>query len=723
MSSRTDPASRVRLGDFTANPRVIFLSFVAVGIGVISAFVALALLRLIGLFTNLFFFQRWATGLVSPAGNRLGALEVLVPVLGGIIVGLMARYGSERIRGHGIPEAIEAILIQGSRVAPRLAFLKPLSSAISIGSGGPFGAEGPIIMTGGAFGSMFAQFLHLSSAERKTLLVAGAAGGMSATFASPVAAALLAVELLLFEWQPRSFIPVALASAAAAAVRRYIIGLGPLFPVAPHALFVGPSTLLGCVLVGLLAGALSALLTVSVYAAEDAFRKLPLHWMWWPALGGIVVGLGGLAFPEALGVGYDVIGNIVGHSLPLRMLLGILLIKWLIWAVSLGSGTSGGVLAPLLMMGGALGGLTASFLPNQGVGFWPLISMGAVLGGTMRSPFTGIIFVLELTHDLNVLLPLVLAVTIAHAFTVLTMKRSILTEKVSRRGYHLSREYAVDPLEVLFVREVMRTKIAALPSATPLKELSRAISSTHRANQRLFPVVDDQAQLLGALTAEDIDRFTQDHALHSSYLHLAEVVRRDLLVAYPDEPLTKVVNRMAESGSNAFVVVERENQKKVLGLIALKDLLKARVRRLEEEHRRERVLPIRLVLPWGRTASRASAPPPEPGEQPSQEPPVKWRRVRNPDAWNGVNREFNCSNARMVCGKCHKEFPFDLKCGGCGSSKLVLDMVMETPGIFCTLCHEGQWHWDCPGCGRRQDFAASFFYNEKAIVVSSHVAV
>jgi H+/Cl- antiporter ClcA len=394
--------------------------------------VALALLRLIGLFTNLFFFRRWSTTLISPIGNTLGALVILVPVIGAMIVGLMARYGSERIRGHGIPEAIEAILIQGSRVEPRLAFLKPLSSAISIGSGGPFGAEGPIIMTGGAFGSMLAQFMRCSSAERKTLLVAGAAGGMSATFASPVAAALLAVELLLFEWRPRSFIPVALASAAATAVRRYIIGPGPLFPVPAHPLLIAPLALWGCVLIGLVAGALSALLTIFVYAAEDAFRKLAIHWMWWPAIGGVVVGLGGWVFPQALGVGYDVIENLVTHNLPVTILVGILFFKSVMWAVSLGSGTSGGVLAPLLMMGGALGGLGALFLPNEGVGFWPLISMGAVLGGTMRSPFTGIVFVLELTHDFNVFLPLVLAVTMAYAFTVLTMRRSILTEKVSR---------------------------------------------------------------------------------------------------------------------------------------------------------------------------------------------------------------------------------------------------------------------------------------------------
>jgi H+/Cl- antiporter ClcA len=426
-----------KLGDFTSTPRMITISGMAVCIGLVSAFVALGLLKLIGLFTNLFFFGRWSAALVSPAGNRLGGWEILVPVTGALIIGVMARYGSERIRGHGIPEAIEAILIGGSRIEPKVALLKPLSSALSIGTGGPFGAEGPIIMTGGAFGSMIAQLFKLTANERKTLLVAGAAGGMAATFAAPVASVLLAVELLLFEWKPRSMVPVALASVTAAAARRYIIGLGPLFPVPAHPVFIGPSGLLSCVLVGLAAGGLSALLTLAVYAAEDVFRLLPIHWMWWPAIGGLAIGVGGLIFPQALGVGYETIGALLQGDVPLKMIVGILLVKSAIWAISLGSGTSGGVLAPLLMMGGALGGIEAMFLPHEGAGFWPLVSMGAILGGTMRSPFTGVIFALELTHDVNMLLPLLLAVTIAHAFTVLTLRRSILTEKVARRGYHL----------------------------------------------------------------------------------------------------------------------------------------------------------------------------------------------------------------------------------------------------------------------------------------------
>jgi H+/Cl- antiporter ClcA/predicted transcriptional regulator len=595
--------SSEKLGDFTITPRVVWIGTLAVGIGLVSAYVAFALLKLIGLFTNLFFYQRWGMGLVSPAGHHLGAWVILVPVAGALIIGLMARYGSERIRGHGIPEAIEVILMNGSKVEPKLAILKPLSSAISIGSGGPFGAEGPIIMTGGAFGSMIAQLFHLSSAERKTLLVAGAAGGMAATFATPVAAVLLAVELLLFEWKPRSLIPVALASVTAGAARRYILGLGPLFPVPAHPVFIGPQGLLGCVLVGLLAGVLSAVLTGAVYAAEDAFRLLPIHWMWWPLLGGLVIGLGGLIFPQALGVGYDTIGALLQGSVPRNMLLGILLVKSVMWAVSLGSGTSGGVLAPLLMMGGALGGIEAWFLPAEGAGFWPLVSMGAILGGTMRSPFTGVIFALELTHDVNMLLPLLLAVTIAHGFTVLTLRRSILTEKVSRRGYHLSREYAVDPLEILFVRDVMRSNIVALPAKATPRELADAVHANHgRRGQQLYPVVDEQDSLVGVITRSDWQQLQQNP--NGPARSLAELAQRDPVVAYADEPLRVVVYRMAATGLTRLPVVEREDGRKLAGMVSLHDLLRARTRSLDEEVRRERVLRIRLPF-TNRTSIRS----------------------------------------------------------------------------------------------------------------------
>jgi CIC family chloride channel protein len=592
------PDTSQRLGDFTATPRMILLSVIAVAIGVITAYVARGLLLLISLFTNIFFFQRFSVAAVSPADATLGPWILIVPVVGALIIGFMARYGSERIRGHGIPEAIEAILINGSRVEPRVAVLKPVSAAISIGSGGPFGAEGPIIMTGGAIGSLIAQFLHLTSAERKTLLVAGAAGGMSATFASPVAAVLLAVELLLFEWKPRSVVPVALASATAAAARRYIIGMGPLFPVPIHPAFIGPQGLAGCVAAGFLAGGLSALLTIAVYAAEDAFAHVPTHWMWWPAMGGVAIGIGGLLFPQALGVGYDTIGALLQGDVGGRTLLGILVVKALIWSIALGSGTSGGVLAPLLMMGGALGGVEAWVLPNEGVGFWPLVSMGAILGGTMRSPFTGVIFALELTHDVNMLLPLLVAVIIAHGFTVLVLKRSILTEKVARRGYHLTREYSIDPLEILFAREVMRTNVAALPAEAPIGQVRDSLRVDPAIGpQQLFPVVDADRRLQGVVTRFTLQQLANQHA-STPTVSLQSILHNNPAVAYADEPLRLIVQRMAETGLTRFPIVERDSPNRLIGMISLDDLLKARALNLDAERRRERIMKVEVAFPF-----------------------------------------------------------------------------------------------------------------------------
>jgi H+/Cl- antiporter ClcA/CBS domain-containing protein len=586
-----------RLGDFTATARVVPISLLAIGIGILTTFVAWALLRLIAFFTNAFYYGRVSTAFVSPAGNHLGWFSLLVPVGGGLVIGFMAYYGSERIRGHGIPEALESILINGSKVQPRLAVLKPISSAISIGSGGPFGAEGPIIMTGGAIGSVISQLLHLTAAERKTLLVAGAAAGMSATFATPIAAVLLAVELLLFEWKPRSAIPVALASAAAGAARRYILGLGPLFPVPQHAVFIGPRGLGGCIISGLLAGGLSCLLTLGVYAAEDSFKKLPIHWKWWPAIGGLAVGLGGMIFPQALGIGYDTIRSLLQGDVPRAVIAGVLLVKSTIWVISLGSGTSGGVLAPLLMMGAALGGVEATFLPNEGAGFWPLVSMGAILAGTMRAPFTAILFALELTHDVNVLLPLLVAAILAHATTVLLLKRSILTEKVARRGFHITREYATDPLEVLFVKEVMRTKLVVLPVGATVDDLRNTlIREPAQRGQHLYPVVGNERRVKGVITRKQLRELTESAVPATS---LGEVLR-DPVVAHPDEPLSAVVFRMAETGFTRLPVVDSDSGQ-LAGMISVQDLLMARVRNLNEERQRDRVLKLRL--PFGDRAN------------------------------------------------------------------------------------------------------------------------
>ena len=612
--NQTHPLPSIEpLGDFTTTWRVLPLSVLAIGIGVVSAYVAVALLKLIGFFTSLFFYGKphfVSAGQISPAGHHLGYFVVAIPVLGGILVGLMARFGSERIRGHGIPEAIEAILLRGAKVEPRVAILKPLSSAIAIGSGGPFGAEGPIIMTGGAFGSLIAQFFHLTAAERKTLLVAGAAAGMSATFASPFAAVLLAVELLLFEWKPRSFIPVVFASLTAEAARIHLLGPGPIFPTPAHSVAFSPAILFGCLVAGLLSGGLSACLTGLVYAVEDAFGHLQkIHWMWWPAIGGVVVGIGGIIYPRALGVGYDVIEQLLQGNATTKMILGILIVKCIIWGVSLGSGTSGGVLAPLLMMGGALGALETHFLPAQGPGFWPLISMGAILGGTMRSPLTGVIFSFELTNDYHSILPLLIACMVAHAFTVLTLKRSILTEKLSRRGHHLTREYVVDPLEALAADDVMRTSITVLPASSTVAELEHALNHNGTGRgQRLYPVIEGENKLVGVLTRGDLHRFARDTNGDKDHVRLSDILTSEPIVAYPSERLRAIAARMAATSLTRFPVVQPGTENQLVGIISLQDLLKARELMLHEEQHRERVLRLRLPpsLRWRRTEEPVS---------------------------------------------------------------------------------------------------------------------
>ena len=578
-----------KLADFTTDRRVVPAAVIATIIGALAAVVALILLRLIDLFTNLFFHLRMSMESASPSEGVWWAI-VLAPIVGGLIIGLMARYGSEKIRGHGIPEALESILLRGSKVEPRLAVLKPLSAAISIGSGGPFGAEGPIIMTGGAFGSLIAQFFRLTAAERKTLLVAGAAAGMSATFAAPVASVLLAVELLLFEVKPRSLIPVALACAAAMTVRHFLLGEGPIFAVPPHDAFIGTTGILWAAGLGIAAGLLAAAMTGSVYFFEDRFLRLRVHWMWWPAIGGAVIGLGGLIEPRALGVGYEVIEGLLQGEIGTSQILLLMAVKWLIWSFALGSGTSGGVLAPLLMLGCALGGLLGLYLPDHGVGFWPLLGMGAILGGMMRAPLTGIVFTLELTHDFGSILPLLVACVCAHLVSVLFMKRSILTEKVARRGFHLTREYSVDPLEILFVRDVMRSA-PAVPVTASTAEVQKLLTGPAGEAERLYSVVEKD-RLVGVITRRQLEQFADGTAGKD----LGAMAERPI-VAHPDEPLREVAYRMAESGRTRLPVVDRADPTRLVGMLSLRLLLQARLRHLEEETRRERVFSAGVMVP------------------------------------------------------------------------------------------------------------------------------
>lgn len=578
-----------KLADFRADRRLLLLAALALPIGAIGALVAKALLWLIAVFTNLAFFARFSAAPITPQDAHLGAGVILIPVVGALIIGLMARYGSEKIRGHGIPEALEAILLGRSLINPKVAVLKPISSAISIGTGGPFGAEGPIIMTGGAFGSLFAQLFHLSAAERKTLLVAGAAAGMSAVFATPIAAVLLAVELLLFEWRPRSFIPVAVAALVAAAMRVPILGSGPIFPVAAHA-SLSAAALGVALLVGIAAGGVSGALTYLVYAWEDAFEKIPLHWMWWPAIGALAIGIGGWLDPRVLGVGYEFIHGLLRGEIVGGAAATLLLAKGLVWAIALGSGTSGGVLAPLLMIGGALGAIAGMLTGVGDASLWAMVGMAAMMGGTMRSPLTGMVFLLELTHDLDALPALMIGSVAALAVTVLCLRRSILTEKLARRGQHIARDYSVDVFDLARVGEVMDRNPPVASTETTIASLSLQVANPENALSRRQGILlrDGSGQLAGILTRGDLLR-AQGANGNDPVLSIAAT---ELIVSYPDETLREAVDKMLRHDVGRLPVVERDAPQRIVGYLGRADVLAARVRHHEEEVRRERG-------PWG----------------------------------------------------------------------------------------------------------------------------
>jgi H+/Cl- antiporter ClcA/CBS domain-containing protein len=574
------------LADFSTDRRVLLLCVLALPIGAMGAVVAKALLWLIAVITNAAYFLRWSSAAAAPGASHLGWWAVPVPVAGAMVVGLMARYGSEKIRGHGIPEALEAILLGRSLIKPKVAVLKPVSSAIAIGTGGPFGAEGPIIVTGGALGSVFAQLFHLSASERKTLLVAGASAGMAAVFATPVAAVLLALELLLFEWKPRSFIPVTVAALTASILRVPLLGAGPIFPVVAHAA-LSPSTLGLALVVGVIVGFGSGALTGLVYACEDLFHKLPVHWMWWPAIGGLVVGLGGTIEPRALGVGYETIHSLMLGDLVGRALVALLLVKAVIWAVALSSGTSGGVLAPLLMMGGAIGALFGVAIGAGNPGLWAMVGMAAMMGGTMRAPLTGMAFILELTRDLNALPALLLGSVASLCVTVLLLRRSILTEKLARRGQHVTCEYSVDVFELARVGDVMDHNPPVASAATTVAALSDRIARGDPLLSRRQGTIllDEAGRLAGVITRGDILRVLQ--AGSAAAVTALAAGSREVAVAYPDETLQEAIATMLKRNIGRLPVVDRTNPGKVVGYLGRADILAARIRLQDEEELRE----------------------------------------------------------------------------------------------------------------------------------------
>ncbi|HVZ89864.1 MAG TPA: chloride channel protein [Polyangia bacterium] len=554
--------------------RVAWICGLAILVAVAAGFVAQLLVRMIGFFTNLAFFGRISTSFVSPADNHLGHGVIVVPVIGGVMVGLMARYGSKAIRGHGIPEAMEQVLTNQSRIPWRMTFLKPLSAAIAIGTGGPFGAEGPIIATGGALGSLVGQIVRTTAAERKTLLAAGAAAGMAATFGSPVSAVLLAVELLLFELRARSLIPVALAAATATAVRIAWAGTAPSFEAGDF-LSANATGLTAYALIGALVGVASVGVTKLVYAIEDGFEKLPIHWMWWPALGGLVVGVCGLFAPHTLGVGYDNIDHILSGRLTLTAIAVLCLWKFVSWAFSLGSGTSGGTLAPLFTIGGGAGALLgAAFVllaPHAGIDvrLAALVGMASMFAGASRAVLASIVFAFETTRQPIALLPLLAGGITAHFLSSLLMRNSIMTEKIARRGVRVSGDYAADALDQVRVRDAASRAPVTLTAARMIDEVRAWLASgAPEAEHQGFPIVDGAGHVVGLLTRRDL--------LHpAAQGSLGGLIKRSPVVVPADHSLRQALDQMVRAEVGRLVVVETANPRVPVGVLTRSDLLGA----------------------------------------------------------------------------------------------------------------------------------------------------
>ncbi len=563
--------------------RTVFICALSVGLAFAAGGISRALTGLIALITQLSFYGRWSVEPVSPAGNALGPWVIAVPILGGLVVGAMARFGSKAIRGHGIPEAMEQVLTNESRIPPRMMLLKPLSAAIAIGTGGPFGAEGPIIATGGALGSTVGQYIRVTADERKTLLAAGAAAGMAATFGSPVSAVILAVELLLFEYRMRSIVPVALATATATAVRIAFEGTAPAFAVTPL-VQPGPAALALYVVIGAGVGVVSVGVTRAVYAIEGAFERLPVHWMWWPALGGAVVGVVGLLDPRTLGVGYSNIEDIVSGRVVGLSLAALVALKFLSWSVSLGSGTSGGTLAPLFTLGSGLGGgLGAGIalaLPAAGVDprVAALVGMAAMFAGASRSLMASVVFAFETTRQPLGLLPLLGGCASAYLLSSLLMRHSIMTEKLARRGVRVVSDYAVDELDRLWVKDHASRKLITLASRMTVAEVREWLRSAGRGTSHQgFPVVDGEAggAVVGVLTRRDL--LAEGAAPDAE---LQTLIRRAPVVVYEDETLRDAADRMVHAGLGRLVVVTRATPSLPAGILTRSDLLGAHRARL-----------------------------------------------------------------------------------------------------------------------------------------------
>jgi H+/Cl- antiporter ClcA len=573
--------------------RLLLMSCLAAGIGLVAGGIAWILYKLIGLFTNLFFYHRFDTSFATAQMNHLGPWVIVTPVIGGLIVGFMAKYGSPKIKGHGIPEAMEAVMFNRSRIQPRVAILKPISAAIAIGTGGPFGAEGPIIQTGGAVGSLVGQVFHTTASERKVLLACGAAAGMSATFNTPIAGVVLAIELLLFEFKSRSFIPLVIASTLATAVHMMTLGTGPMFTVA-FVDFAVPRALPFYVLLGAICGLAAVGFSKLLYWVEDLFDLLPVDELWWPAIGALGLGIIGYFVPRVLGVGYDTISDILNAHLALKLLVIVMIAKAIALVISLGSGTSGGLLAPMFMSSAALGGVFAMTInrlfpsANLAAGAFALVAMGAVFGSASRATFAFIIFAFEITRDYNAVLPLMLVSVIADGVAMLFMPTSsIMTEKLARRGLRIHQDYETDILQQVAVAETMDRDVPTIPATMKIADLAERIARHDPAvsrHQGLF-IVDQEGKLAGLITRGDVLRALDQDAV--GVLTVLEAGSRELVVTYPDELISEASDKMLYNDIGRLPVVTREDSRQLVGYLGRNGVMAARLKRLHEEQVRE----------------------------------------------------------------------------------------------------------------------------------------
>jgi len=576
-----EPATGYRIG---------LISLLAAGIGILAGLIAFVLYDMIGLFTNLAFYHEFSFHFRSPEHSPLGAWIIVIPVLGGVIVGLMAKYGSEKIKGHGIPEAMEAVLQSRSRIQAKVAILKPLSAAIAIGTGGPFGAEGPIIQTGGAFGSIVGQLFATTAVERKVLLACGAGAGMAATFNTPIAGVILAIELLLFEFRGRSFIPLVIASVLATSTRAILLGQKSMFTMAN----VDFDVLHGLpfyLLLGLLCGVAAIVYTKALYWVEDQFDRLPISDLWHPAIGALGLGIIGYFVPRVLGVGYDTISDILNGNLALHLLIAIAVFKSVALMISLGSGTSGGLLAPMFMSSAAMGGAFAigidRLLPGAHLspGAFALVAMAAVFGAASRATFTFIVFAFEITRDYNAILPLMLCCVIADLIALNYLPHSIMTEKLARRGLHVPGEYEVNVLNFVRVDEVMRKDVVPIPADMTVGDLAARIGQPQYRLTEGLPIATSDGKLAGVITEGDLLRALEDDP--SGKTTVVNAGGHQPIVAYSDEQAFDALLRMLQNNIGRLPVVTRENPEQMVGYLNRSNILSVWTRQIEEEGVRE----------------------------------------------------------------------------------------------------------------------------------------